>query len=471
MKKKIRTTIILLGLLVFSTMCVGIKITNAEPEKTHTLPTEIKVGGVFPITARPDAGPDRRDGFIIAIMEINNQTGTDRILPEGVSLVYNVQDDLNTAAGGTTAAENLISWGADIVLGSSGSSVSAAIASALTPHKIVQLSYASSSPALSDRTLYPYFMRNCASDADQGIALAKLVKAFGWTKGAVIHTSDSYGTGLIEIFKSNFNDTGTILTDQSFEAQATDVSAPVQSLKDKNPQFILGNFIDEDAKTVMKKAYDLGMDDFVWLTTDGWSTQATITDSDVKKAMNLCIGTNPAPSTGTGLSDFNDTWFDTKWDFLETPANSQDTGTPFNSYAPFSYDAVYVAAKGLAAAATTDGDDLLDALYDVTHEGATGNIKFNNLGEVIGRYDYVQLQDSTYKSFGEYSIPSGSSIATAVLNDGTITLADESEWDIEDNVVTNTKKGVHETAAPGFEIIGLILSMGILVVTLRKRRK
>ncbi|MHA1444762.1 MAG: ABC transporter substrate-binding protein, partial [Candidatus Hodarchaeales archaeon] len=341
-----------------------------------------------------------------------------------------------------------------------------------TQTKVVQISYASSSPSLSDRSLYPYFMRVCASDADQGLAIAKLVKAFGWTRGAVIHTSDSYGTGLIEIFKAAYNDTGEILTDQAFEAGATDVSAQVQSIKDKDPEFIVGNFIDEDAKTVMKKAYDLGMLDYVWITTDGWSTQATITDANVKEAMNYSIGTNPAPASGTGLSNFNDTWFDPTWNYLETPGKSQDTGTPFNSYAPFSYDAVYVAAKGLAAAGTTEGDALKTALYAVTHEGATGNIEFNDLGEVIGRYDYVQLRDATYVKFGEYSIPSGATSATAVLDDASaFYLKDESEWSIASNVVTNVEEGIHGKVSPGFELLAAALAMGILVITVKKRRK
>lgn len=469
MKTRVKLSLLIVGIMIFSTMAVNVR---SAPQKTHALPAEIKVGGVFPITARPDAGPDRRDGFLIAINEINNQTGDDRILPEGVNLVPNVQDDLNTAAGGTAAAETLLAWGADIVIGSSGSSVSAAIASALTPTKVVQISYASSSPSLSDRSLYPYFMRVCASDADQGLAHVELVKAFGWTRGAVIHTSDSYGTGLVEIFKAAYNTTGDILTDQSFEAGATDVSAQVQALKDKDPEFILGNFIDEDAKTVMKKAHDLGMLDYVWLTTDGWSTQATITDAQVKEAMNYSIGTNPAPAAGTGLSDFNDTWFDPTWAWLETPGNSQSTGTPFNSYAPFAYDAVYVAAKGLAAAETTDGDDLLTALYAVTHTGATGDIKFSNLGEVVGRYDYVQLKDATFVKFGEYAIPAGGGAATAVIDDASaFYLKDESEWSISDNVVTNVKEGIHGKVAPGFELLATVFSIGILVIFAKKQRK
>lgn len=470
MRKRTITTVLIIGLFFVSTLTFA-EASPASPKKVSALPAEIKIGGVFPITVRPDAGPDRRDGFLIAIAEINNQTGLDRILPVGVNLTYNVQDDLNTAAGGTTAAQNLLSWGADVVIGSSGSSVSAAMASELTSTKVVQVSYASSSPALSDRTLYPYFMRVCASDADQGIAIAKLVKAFNWTQGAVIHTSDSYGTGLIEIFKSNYNDTGTVLTDQSFEAGATDVSAQVQALKDVDPDFIVGNFIDEDAKTVMKKAADLDMLDYVWITTDGWSTTATITDADVKAAMNNSIGTNPAPSSGTGLQDFNSTWFNTTFSYLAGPANSQATGQAFNSYAPFAYDAVYVVAKGLAAANDIDGDLLLAALYDVEHDGATGHIEFNSLGEVIGRYDYVQLRGDTFVSFGEYSIPSGQTVATAVLgNDANFVLADGSEWTIASNVVTNTKKGSHGGTAPGFEILIGIFGMGILVITLKKRR-
>lgn len=50
-------------------------------------------------------------------------------------------------------------------------------------------------------------------------------------------------------------------------------------------------------------------------------------------------------------------------------------------------------AKGLAVANTTDGETLLKTLYKIKHDGASGSIEFNNLGEIIGRYDYVQLDE------------------------------------------------------------------------------
>ena len=214
---------------------------QSTTQVTNTLPSTITLCGVFPISQRPDAGPDRRDAFLMAIDAINAQTGADRILPVGTTLVGDVKDDNNNAAGGTAAAQSCVSDNADLVIGSSGSTVSIAMAAVLTPLKIIQISYASSSPTLSDRSKYPYFMRNVASDADQGIAIADLVAAFGWTKGATINTDDSYGTGLVSYFTANFNKTSgnQILSAQTFTPGQTDVSAQVQALSDANPQFVL----------------------------------------------------------------------------------------------------------------------------------------------------------------------------------------------------------------------------------------
>ncbi|UCE12834.1 MAG: ABC transporter substrate-binding protein [Candidatus Heimdallarchaeota archaeon] len=465
MQKKIRTTILIMGLLVFTTFLVGIRPINAEPKKTTALPTTIKIGGVFPITGRPEAGRDRRDAFLMAVYEINNQTGTDRILPAGVNLLPNVQDDLNTPEGAQAAADALVAWEADIVCGTSGSSNSMTMASTFTPHKIPQISYASSSPALTNRTAYPYFMRVAASDAWQGVAVSDLVQAFNWTKGAVIHTSDAYGTGLIEVFTTDFTAAGgTVVTDQIFDANALEVSTQVQALKDAEVEFILGNFIDKDAATCMKEAKNLGVDNLPWITTDGWSTTATFADEDdVKDAMQKSIGTTPAPLTGAGYATFNTSWFSTDWAFLAGPKNSQDTGSAFNSYAPLSYDAVYVAAKGLAAAGSVDGDELLDALYDVTLEGASGSVSFDEYGEVIGRYDYVQLVDETYTTFGEWQ-------DGPTFIDGEITLADCSEWSIASNKITNTKEGPCP-AAPGFELLIAVFAVGVLVAIVGRKRK
>lgn len=474
---------LIFGLLLLSTIPLGQAAPSQpetrapeQPEETTALPAEIIMGGVFPWVVRPDAGRDRRDAFLIAVNEINNQSGAARILPEGVTIKPIAKDDLNTAEGGTAAANALKGEGAHIVIGSSGSSVSAAMAAVLGASKIVQISYASSSPSLSDRTLYPYFMRTAASDAWQGEALADLATSFGWTTGAVIHTSDSYGTGLIDVFTDAWG--GTVATDQQFDPGTTDVGAQVQAIKDADPDFVVGNFIDEDAATVMQKAYDLDAVGMPWFMTDGWSTTATVGKAaKVKNAMQRAIGTNPAPSTGAGYADFNATWFDADWNWLEGPQVSQTSGTAFNSYAPLAYDAVYAAAHGLAAANTTDGDALLAALYDVTFEGASGSIAFDDVGEVIGRYDFVQFADETFTSFGEWQNGSTYNTGTMILQDGTqwtrtattITkTADLTSWEMYQEALDEDED------SPGFTGLEVLLFLGLVglgfAITRRKER-
>ena len=481
-------SIFLLG--TFNVPAIASENSTTTSASTTALPATIKLCGVFPISQRPDAGPDRRDGFLMAIDQINNQTGADRILPVGVTLQGIVKDDNNNAAGGTAAAQSCVSDGADLVIGSSGSTVSAAMAAVLTPLRIIQISYASSSPTLSNRTAYPYFMRNVASDADQGIADANLVAAFGWTHGATINTDDSYGTGLVSYFTANFEQTSgnTIDSAQTFPPGATDVSAQVQAIADANPQFVLLHAIDNDAKTVFKKAYDLGIagpgSDIAWVITDGSSSTATFEgDANVKSAMQNVIGTTPTALTESKYAEFNQSWWSVSTCGSQDPCGAARTNANPNSYAPFAYDAVFIAAKGIAAADTVahdqaSSDALLTALYNVSFVGAGGTVKFNSLGEVNGRFDYVTLNGGDYSTFGTWE---GTPTFTAM----NITLPGNAYYALSSNsyvkttppssTSTSTTGGSSsntsssKTTTPGFEFIALLFSVGTLIY-LRKRK-
>ncbi len=477
-----------MGSLLLTTMLISLAsmTATAAPQEPKQTTFEVKVGGVFPIVKRPDAGRDRRDAFLIAIDELNAQTGSDRILPEGVTLVPIVRDDDNSAEGGTAAANSLVAEGVHIVIGSSGSAVSAAIQEVLKQHKIPQISYASSSPTLSDRTKYPYFMRVVPSDANQGKALAQLARAFGWTKGAAIHTDDTYGSGTVQVFADEFQKLGgTMVSTQSFTSGSADVASQLQAIKDANPEFILANMVDVDGKVVFKKARELGMTgttDFAWLITDGTSTTATFAgDESVKEAMQLFIGTNPAPPTGAKYEEFNNTWFTVTQcggSDCEGPLLSQQNGTMFNSYAPFAYDAVYAAAYGIKLAVERAGGDLnviangtalLDALYDVEFDGATGHIKFNSLGEVDGKYTVVQLQNDEYKTLGTWDNVNGLDITVS-----SVTLPGGSVWTVSNNKFTCSENCTSEESFPGFgilEFLVAVFSTVTLIEVFRRKRK
>ncbi|MHA2096848.1 MAG: ABC transporter substrate-binding protein, partial [Candidatus Hodarchaeales archaeon] len=421
MKNSKLMKILSLSILLLTTWCVSQELrSNVEKELLtiqeaqlnkigkaegiHTLPTEIRIGGAFPIVSRPDVGRDRRDAFLMAINEINNQTGTDRILPEGINLVPKVVD--NPEVGDQAAAQELILWGADIVIGPSRSAATETMASELTPHRIPVISATATASTLSNRTLYPYFLRLLPSTKDNARAIADFVKLTNWTKGATIHSDDLFSSDSIQDFIEIFeNNNGTILTDQSFTTGDTNVSAQILAIKNAAPDFVMGTFVDPvNAVTLEIKAQ--GIENYTWI--GGPLTEKAIGLDSVK---------------GPIFDLFNSSWFDPAWNWLEGPAHSQSTGSAFDypggDLTPYVYDAVYVAAKGLASAGTTEGIDLTEALYEVKFEGASQIVEFNDIGEMWGRFNYVQFENNVSSTFGEW-FGTPYIETTLTLADGTI---------------------------------------------------
>ena len=75
------------------------------------------------------------------------------------------------------------------------SDVSLAVAEILTRVKKVQISYGSTSPRLSDRELYPYFMRVVQSDVNQGKVMLQTVKDLGSNVVQLLYSDSAYGIG------------------------------------------------------------------------------------------------------------------------------------------------------------------------------------------------------------------------------------------------------------------------------------
>jgi ABC-type branched-subunit amino acid transport system substrate-binding protein len=100
------------------------------------------------------------------------------------------------------------------IIGPFQSALSIAIAASSKASAVpwVQMSPASTSPALSGSTQFPYFLRDVPSDAFQGTALAAVLQRFSTTfvqvglvdptrrTIAVIHTDDAYAVGVYAQF-------------------------------------------------------------------------------------------------------------------------------------------------------------------------------------------------------------------------------------------------------------------------------
>ena len=94
---------------------------------------------------------------------------------------------------------------------------------------IPQISYASTSPALSDANAYPGFFRVVPSDAFQGSVVADVMVADGMDNVAVVHMTNAYGSGLADAFVANM-DSASICTQIGYAEDTTDFSAAVASV-------------------------------------------------------------------------------------------------------------------------------------------------------------------------------------------------------------------------------------------------
>ena len=56
-----------------------------------------------------------------------------------------------------------------------------------------QISFFSTSPTLSNRERFPYFLRTIPSDVYQAEVIVALVKKLGWTYVSVVYEESSYG--------------------------------------------------------------------------------------------------------------------------------------------------------------------------------------------------------------------------------------------------------------------------------------
>lgn len=57
-------------------------------------------------------------------------------------------------------------------------------------HKV---SFFSTSPELSNKERFPYFLRTVPSDTNQAMAMVELVKLLGWTYISILYEESTYG--------------------------------------------------------------------------------------------------------------------------------------------------------------------------------------------------------------------------------------------------------------------------------------
>ena len=149
-----------------------------------------------------------------------------------------------------TAAQSLVDAGVVAVAGAACSGASMGANAVLSAAGIPMISYASTSPALSDATAYPHFYRIVPSDALQGQAAADMIMASGVSNTAVVHMTNAYGAGLADAVVLNLGEDNVCLQ-AGYEETATDFQGAVQAVMDAGCDSVfLGSYSADGAMIV-----------------------------------------------------------------------------------------------------------------------------------------------------------------------------------------------------------------------------
>ena len=146
--------------------------------------------------------------MLFALEEIN----TDASLLPGLKLGAKIYDTCRSQTIGSKVAKKIIEYtlhkrgyknGASFLSGVIGpfrSDVSVAVATFLGAFNIPQVSYGSTTPVLSNKDLYGYFLRTVPSNSYQSKAMADVAVYFGWSYVLTVYSSGYYGEKGMEKF-------------------------------------------------------------------------------------------------------------------------------------------------------------------------------------------------------------------------------------------------------------------------------
>ena len=261
---------------------------------------DIVLGGLFPIHQNSegrcgrilDLGLQRAEGMVLAIDLVNN----DPTLLSGVKLGFEIRDTCAIPAKALDESLHYLTMdslrtGRQIsgVVGAAASSVSISVANLLRLFRILQVSYASTSKVLSDKSRYDYFLRTVPPDLLQSRTMAAIVRYFNWTYVSVVSTSGAYGQTGIQSFIEEYTQ-----VDNSSECMYCIAANIVLSLEASQHDYdaavdrLLGPWVSNASVVVMfgqlataeglmeaivrKKVTDPSFTtSFFWIASDAWA--------------------------------------------------------------------------------------------------------------------------------------------------------------------------------------------------------
>ncbi|KAM6474534.1 metabotropic glutamate receptor 2 isoform 1-T1 [Liasis olivaceus] len=188
--------------------------------------------------------------------------GSEHICPDGS---YAIHDDVPTAITG--------------VIGGSYSDVSIQVANLLRLFQIPQISYASTSAKLSDKSRYDYFARTVPPDFYQAKAMSEILRFFNWTYVSTVASEGDYGETGIEAFEQQARARNICIATSEKVGRSMNkktFDGVIKALMQKPSARVVVLFTrSEDARELLAAAQRINVS-FTWVASDGWGALESV---------------------------------------------------------------------------------------------------------------------------------------------------------------------------------------------------
>ncbi|XP_012824304.2 extracellular calcium-sensing receptor [Xenopus tropicalis] len=213
------------------------------------------------------------------------------------------------------------------IIGDMPSKASIPIARILGLYRYPQVSYASATPLLSDKTQFPSFLRTIHNSYYEGFIIADLLKYFNWTWVGIIVSDNDLGRTGLQIVTREYEKNGGCIAFQEILpifSSMKSVLRIVDVVKKSKATVVVLFCTTENLVSLMELASFHNITDKVWVATPGWSITSDFPRRDILTTLNGSLGLANQNGKIPGFKEFlysihpsistNDPYMKTFWE-------------------------------------------------------------------------------------------------------------------------------------------------------------
>lgn len=304
---------------------------------------------------------------------------------------YNVQleivDNRTTPENGPSAAAELVNRGVSVVLGSYGSGVSMAGGEVFSEARIPAIGTSCTNPQVTANC--DVYFRVCFIEPFQGPALASYAKSLGInTIYTLAMLGSDYDQGLVYYFSEAFKELGGQVISEDFPEGSANFVSYINNAKSAGADAIFAPVSINYAQLIIEAAAAQGYEG-VLLGSDTWDNNMVAKSAEGKDVqVDVCTFYQEGgdPDFDSGVKQWMN---DSAGAVMNNGGNDEVAAVTV-----MGYDAYFTALEALKLAGSTDPEAVLAAMPNVSYDGASGHIEFNEIGDADRNIAYIKTANT-----------------------------------------------------------------------------